>query len=58
MSTDTEWLESDREWREALSPNVIELCAVCMREQKACECAAQAGRLVTSPNRVTGGRRD
>jgi len=44
MTTDSERLESDREWREAISPGVIELCAVCLRERRQCECAAQGGQ--------------
>lgn len=58
MFTDTEWLESNREWREALPPTVIELCAVCMQEQSACECAVQAGRIVRNRDDVIGDGRD
>lgn len=37
---DAERLESDREFREAVSPLTIELCAVCREPVRQCECQA------------------
>ena len=40
--TDIDRIESDREFREGISPLVIELCCVCSHMIDYCECACEA----------------
>ena len=40
--TDIDRIESDREFREGISPLVIEVCCVCKHLIEYCECASQA----------------
>ena len=44
MVPGTECRESDREWAEAISPEVIQLCDLCMRKVHECECFAPPER--------------
>ena len=40
-------LESDREFRDSLSPHTAVVCGVCRDDEQACECAVQAVEVVS-----------
>ena len=46
--TDLDRIESDREWREGISPLVIEVCCECTHLIEYCECASQGEKGLTN----------
>ena len=40
--TDADRIQTERDWHDAMSPVVVETCAVCHRSVADCECAAEA----------------